>query len=167
MNDLYVPYSRKGNVWISGACLNSCWINVNHGLWPFFSFFFFSSFSYLPGAVNYTAADSSCESKSDLCNEQAKEDTNSFPEDKEEERPSSFRRLVSNFAASTTAHGVANIAAANSLPKRMVWLVVTVALYSVLLLMCLQLIVRYKSKPVVSRMEMSFEEVRKRAHFSF
>ena len=167
---------RKGNVWISRACLNSCWINVNYSLLPFFLFFylfiylfivfFFSSFSCLPGAVNYTAADSSCERKNDLFYQQAKEHTNSFPEDNEEERPSSLRRLVSNFAASTTAHGVANIAAAKSLPKRMVWLVVTVALYAVLLLMCCQLIVRYKMKPVVSRMEMSFEEVQKRAHIS-
>ena len=167
---------RKGNVWISRACLNSCWINVNYSLLRFFLFFylfiylfiviFFSSFSCLPGAVNYTAADSSCERKNDLFNQQAKEHTNSFPEDNEEERPSSLRRLVSNFAASTTAHGVANIAAAKSLPKRMVWLVVTVALYAVLLLMCCQLIVRYKMKPVVSRMEMSFEEVQKRAPIS-
>ena len=166
---------RKGNVWISRACLNSCWINVNYSLLPFFLFFylfiylllfFFSSFSCLPGAVNYTAADSSCERKNDLFNQQAKEHTNSFPEDNEEEPPSSLRRLVSNFAASTTAHGVSNIAAAKSLPKRMVWLVVTVALYAVLLLMCCQLIVRYKMKPVVSRMEMSFEEVQKRAPIS-
>lgn len=174
MNDLYVLPKRK--------CMNKqsmLKFLLNQRKLQSFTFFsvflfiylliycyFFSSFSCLPGAVNYTAADSSCERKNDLFYQQAKEHTNSFPEDNEEERPSSLRRLVSNFAASTTAHGVSNIAAAKSLPKRMVWLVVTVALYAVLLLMCCQLIVRYKMKPVVSRTEMSFEEVQKRAHIS-
>ena len=115
-------------------------------------------FSFIPGAVNYTD-NTNRDGRSVLRSQRTENLQQPSIDDQEEERPLSFGKLVSNFANSTTAHGVANIAAAKSLPNRMVWLVVTAALYAVLLWMSSELVVRYMNKPVVSRMEMSFEEV--------
>ena len=81
--------------------------------------------------------------------------------DPKEERQVSFRKLLSNYAATTTAHGVGRIAAASNLPKRVLWCLVSVGLYAAMFWMCTELVLMYVDKPVVSRMEMSFEEVRK------
>ena len=40
------------------------------------------------------------------------------------------------------------------------WCLVSAGLYAVMFWMCATLVLRYMDKPVVSRMEMSFEEVR-------
>ena len=84
------------------------------------------------------------------------------PEDPEEKRQVSFKKLLSSFAANTTAHGVGRIAAASNLPKRVLWCVVSVGLYTAMFWMCTELVLLYVDKPVVSRMETSFEEVRER-----
>lgn len=119
-----------------------------------------TSFSLIPGAANYTDIDH-YERRKVFQNQLSTELHQQSTEDDGEERPSSFKKLLSTFAASTSAHGVGNIAAAPSLPRRVLWLAVTVGLYSVLLVMCVALVIRYVDKPVVSRLEMSFEEVRK------
>lgn len=117
------------------------------------------SFSFIPGAVNYKI-NNDYEERNALRNQRNTELQQQAAEDQEEKRHSSFKNLVSSFAASTTAHGLGNIAAASSFRRRMVWFVVTVGLYIVLFWMCAELVMRYMDKPVVSRMEMSFEEVK-------
>lgn len=92
---------------------------------------------------------------------QRTEELHENPGDPKEEKQVSFRKLLSNFAATTTAHGVARIAAASNLPKRVLWCLVSVGLYAAMFWMCTELVLRYVDKPVVSRMEMSFEEVGK------
>ena len=120
------------------------------------------SFSFIPGAVNYTDNNgNSLDERSVMHNHQTTKLRQQTTEDHEEKEPSSFKKLFSSFAASTTAHGVSNIAAASSLPRRVVWSVVAIGMYVMLLVMCVRLVMRYLDKPVVSRMEMSFEEVRK------
>ena len=120
-------------------------------------------FSFIPGAVIYADNNGNSLDERSISHNQG---TTKLPpqqstEGHEEKEPSSFKKLFSSFAASTTAHGVSNIAAASSLPRRVVWSVLTIGMYVMLLVMCFSLIMRYMDKPVVSRMEMSFEEVRK------
>ena len=68
---------------------------------------------------------------------------------------------MSHYAATTTAHGVGRIAdAKSSLVRRLIWSLVSVGLYATVFWMCIALVVLYMEKPVVSRTEMSFEEVR-------
>lgn len=119
-------------------------------------------FSGIPGVVNYTdiSANSLCQGNRVELEQRTTELQQDSTADLEEpRRPSSFRERLSTFAASTSAHGVGNIAAASSLARRVVWFVVTVVMYAALFMMCASLVMRYLTKPVVSRMEMSFEEV--------
>ena len=83
------------------------------------------------------------------------------PEDPGEEKPTSFKKLLTHFAATTTAHGIGRIADASSALRRVLWCAVSVGLYAAMFWMCILLVIRYRDKPVVSRTEMSFEEVRK------
>ena len=120
------------------------------------------SYSFIPGAVIYTDNNgNSLDERSVMHNHRTTKLRQQTTEDHEEKEPSSFKKLFSSFAASTTAHGVSNIAGASSLPRRVVWSAVTIGMYVMLLVMCVRLVVLYMNKPVVSRMEMSFEEVRK------
>ena len=86
---------------------------------------------------------------------------NLFPKETNDNQMTSFRTLLSSFAVSTTAHGFERIATASSLPRCVLWCVISVGFYVILSWMCAVLVLRYSNKPVVSRMEMSFEEVTK------
>lgn len=109
--------------------------------------------SLIPGAVSCTDDHVAIIHRNQPTNEHHEN-----PGDTKEERQISFKNLLSNFAATTTAHGVGRIAAASNLPKRVLWCVVSVGLYTAMFWMCTELVLLYVDKPVVSRMETSFEE---------
>ncbi|EDO34532.1 predicted protein [Nematostella vectensis] len=69
-----------------------------------------------------------------------------------------FLSLIRDFAASTTAHGIGKVFAADSMVRRALWLLGCLTVYAVMIFMCAQLLVRYLEKPVVSRVEVSYEE---------
>ncbi|KAJ7385277.1 hypothetical protein OS493_016348 [Desmophyllum pertusum] len=71
-------------------------------------------FAFIPGAVSYT--ENNYNEPKDVPRKQRTTELQQTPEDPAEERLTSFRELLSNFAATTTAHGVGKIAGASSLP---------------------------------------------------
>ncbi|XP_068692090.1 acid-sensing ion channel 1C-like [Montipora foliosa] len=117
-------------------------------------------FSRIPGARDFPVSKGNTSLKRSILlpGQQTISHQQEATTDHKERELSSFREVLSTFADSTSAHGVGNIAAASSLPRRLVWFVITVGLYVMLIWMCISLVMRYLEKPVVSRMEMSFEE---------
>ncbi|PFX30949.1 Amiloride-sensitive sodium channel subunit gamma-2 [Stylophora pistillata] len=114
------------------------------------------NYACIPGAVGYS------ENSSEIKEFPLKKKTTEIQEsqgDFDKAEPSSFKKLLTHFAATTTAHGVGRIAnAKSSLVRRLVWSLVSVGLYATLFWMCIALVVLYVKKPIVSRTEMSFEE---------
>ena len=125
------------------------------------SVLFATPYSRIPGAIDFPVSKGNTSLKRSILlpGQQTISHQQEATTDHKEREPSSFREVLSTFAASTSSHGVGNIAAASSLPRRVVWFVITVGLYVMLIWMCVSLVMRYLEKPVVSRMEMSFEEV--------
>ncbi|XP_078379821.1 acid-sensing ion channel 2-like isoform X1 [Oculina patagonica] len=112
-------------------------------------------FALIPGAVSYN---NNYNATKDVHPKQRTTELQQTLEDPGEEGRVSFRTLLTNFASTTTAHGVGRIAEGSSLLRRVMWFVVSAGFYAVMFWMCIQLVQRYLDKPVVSRMEMSFEE---------
>lgn len=126
----------------------------------FFTLIHFSNcLSLIPGAVSCTENHVAIKG---IHHNQPVTELHENSGDPKDETQVSFKKLLSSFAATTTAHGVGRIAAASNLPKRILWCIVSVGLYTTMFWMCTELVLLYVDKPVVSRMETSFEEVSKR-----
>ena len=80
-------------------------------------------------------------------------------EDKQNRTKRTWKSLIYDFAASSTAHGIGRIAAGDTLLKRGTWIVICLAVYAALFWFCSVLIVQYMNKPVITKVEMAFEEV--------
>ena len=71
-----------------------------------------------------------------------------------------WKNLIHDFASSSTAHGIGRIAAGDTYFKRGAWVILCLGVYTTLFWLCSTLIVTFKNKPVITKMEVSFEEVR-------
>ena len=77
----------------------------------------------------------------------------------EQKRPT-WRQLISDFAHSTSAHGIGRVAAAETYIRRGMWLLICLGVYTALFWYCVSLVIKYTGKPMISKVDIAFEEVK-------
>lgn len=80
-----------------------------------------------------------------------------------------IKSMIMDFASTTTAHGVGRIASATKVTAKLAWFFIWLCVMVGFFLMLVKLLLLYKSKPVSTKISMTYENVRKslKLHFQY